>query len=82
MADGEGYFVSGSKDRTAKVWSIRNQGNSGATMGCRLTYGGHQKSVFAVELMENMDSVVSCDGSVHVSEEGGRERGEVERGRE
>ena len=36
-------------------------------MGCRLTYGGHQKSVFAVELMENLDSVVSCDGTVHVS---------------
>ena len=78
MADGESYFVTGSKDRTAKVWTIRNHGNSSASMGCRLTYGGHQRSVFAVELMENMDSVVSCDGSLHVSE-GEREGGKEER---
>ena len=32
----------------------------------RFTYSGHQKSVFAVELVENMDSIVSCDGAVHV----------------
>ena len=67
MADGEHYFVSGSKDRTAKVWSVRNQGSSSGSVSCSLTYGGHQKPIFAVELMENLDSVVSCDGSVHVS---------------
>ena len=67
MADGEHYFVSGSKDRMAKVWNVRNQGNGNGTMGCSLTYAGHQKPVFAVKLMENLDSVVSCDGTVHVS---------------
>ena len=66
-ADGEHYFVSGSRDRTAKVWSVRNHGNNSGSVGCRLTYGGHQKPVFAIELMENLDSVVSCDGTVHVS---------------
>ncbi len=68
-ADGEHYFVSGSKDRTAKVWSIRNHGTggSGSVVGSRLTYSGHQKPVLAVKLMENLDSVASCDGSVHVS---------------
>ena len=66
-ADGEHYFVSGSKDRMAKVWSIRNHGTGSGSVGCRLTYSGHQKPVFAVELMENLDSVASCDGSVHVS---------------
>ena len=66
-ADGEHYFVSGSKDRTAKVWSVRNHGTGSGSVGCSLTYAGHQKPVLAVELMENLDSVVSCDGSVHVS---------------
>ena len=67
MADGEHYFVSGSKDRTAKVWSVRNQGSGSTMVNCSLTYAGHQKPVIAIELMENMDSVVSCDGYVHVS---------------
>ena len=51
----------------AKVWSVRNHGNASGSVGCSLTYSGHQKPVVAVELMENLDSVVSCDGSVHVS---------------
>ena len=49
------------------MWSVRNHGTGSGSVGCNLTYSGHQKPVIAIELMENLESVVSCDGSVHVS---------------
>lgn len=67
LSDGEHYFVSGSKDKTAKIWSLRNQGKGSAVLGCQLTYSGHQKPVAAVELLERTDTVASCDGTVQVS---------------
>ena len=67
VADSEHYFISGSRDKTVKVWSLRNNGPGSGTVSSRLTYTGHQKPVAAVELLENLDSVVSCDGTVHVS---------------
>ena len=66
LSDGEHFFVSGSKDKTAKIWSLRNQGKASATVGCQLTYSGHQKPVVAVELLERIDTVASCDGTLQV----------------
>ncbi len=66
LSDGEHYFVSGSKDKTAKIWNLRNQGKGSGNVGCQLTYGGHQKPVVAVELLERIDTVASCDGTLQV----------------
>ena len=66
LSDGEHFFVSGSKDKTAKIWSLRNQGKGSASVGCQLTYTGHQKAVTAVELLERIDTVASCDGLLQV----------------
>lgn len=66
VSDGEHFFISGSKDKTVKIWSLRNQGHASA-VGCQLTYSGHQKPVVAVELLERTDTVASCDGALHVS---------------
>lgn len=68
LSDGEHFFVSGSRDKTAKIWSLRNQGHGSASVGCQLTYSGHQKAVLAVELLERVDTVASCDGTLQVSQ--------------
>ena len=67
VSDGEHFFLSGSRDKTVKVWSLRNQGFGSTAISPQLTYTGHQKPVVAVELLEETDIVVSCDGLLHVS---------------
>lgn len=66
LSDGEHFFISGSKDKTVKIWSLRNQGRSSSAVSCQLTYNGHQKAVVAVELLERTDTVASCDGTLQV----------------
>ena len=68
VSDGENFFVSGGKDKCVRVWSLRNQGVGSNAVQPQLTYTGHQKSVVAVELLEEIDMVASCDGALHVSE--------------
>ena len=36
VADNESYFVSSSKDRTVKIWNLRNHGDGKALVPCRL----------------------------------------------
>ena len=66
VSNSETYFVSASKDKTVKMWSLRNHGDGLASLGCRLTYTGHQKPVVSAALLENIPNVVSCDGTLHV----------------
>ena len=67
VLDSEHLFVSGSKDRTVKIWSLYNEGDGSAALSPRLTYSLHQKPVAKVDVI-NQQNVVSCDGgSVHVS---------------
>lgn len=67
VSDNEQIFVSTSKDKMAKVWKLGNHGDGSSRLNCCLTYSGHSKSVIGAELVEGIDQVVSCDGSVHVS---------------
>ena len=67
VSDNEQVFVSTSKDKTAKIWKLGNHGDGSSRLNCCLTYSGHSKTVIGAELMEGIDQVVSCDGSVHVS---------------
>lgn len=62
---GEDYFLSGSKDKTVKLWPLYNHGDGTREVDPRLTYTDHRKSVFYVAQLEALQEVVSCDGTVH-----------------
>lgn len=63
---GEDYFLSGSKDKTVKLWPLYNHGDGTQEVDPRLTYNDHRKSVFYVGQLEASQEVVSCDGTVHL----------------
>lgn len=63
---GEDYFLSGSKDKTVKLWPLYNYGDGTRELEPRLTYTDHRKSVFCVAQLEALQEVVSCDGTVHI----------------
>ncbi|KAF7666791.1 hypothetical protein LDENG_00091650 [Lucifuga dentata] len=63
---GEDYFLSGSKDKTVKLWPLYNHGDGTQEVEPRLTYTDHRKSVFYVGQLEALQEVVSCDGTVHL----------------
>ncbi|XP_062274644.1 WD repeat-containing protein 81 [Scomber scombrus] len=63
---GEDYFLSGSKDKTVKLWPLYNHGDGTQEVEPRLTYNEHRKSVFYVGQLEALQEVVSCDGTVHL----------------
>lgn len=63
---GEDYFLSGSKDKTVKLWPLYNQGDGTREVEPRLTYSEHRKSVFYVGQLEACQEVVSCDGTIHL----------------
>lgn len=63
---GENYFLSGSKDKTVKLWPLYNHGDGTQEVEPRLTYNNHRKSVFYVGQLEASQEVVSCDGTVHL----------------
>nr|XP_020659174.1 WD repeat-containing protein 81 isoform X1 [Pogona vitticeps] len=63
---GEDFFLSGSKDKTVRLWPLYNQGDGTHEAEPRLTYAQHKKSVFYVGMLEAPQHVVSCDSTVHV----------------
>ncbi|XP_019943786.2 WD repeat-containing protein 81 [Paralichthys olivaceus] len=63
---GEDYFLSGSKDKTVKLWPLYNHGDGTQEVEPRLTYTDHRKSIFYVGQLEASQEVVSCDGTVHL----------------
>ncbi|XP_044104108.1 WD repeat-containing protein 81 isoform X1 [Neovison vison] len=62
----EDFFLSGSKDRTVRLWPLYNSGDGTSETAPRLVYTQHRKSVFFVGQLEAPQYVVSCDGAVHV----------------
>lgn len=62
----EDFFLSGSKDKTVRLWPLYNCGDGTCETEPRLTYAQHKKSVFYVSQLEAPQQVVSCDGTVHV----------------
>ncbi|XP_036926288.1 LOW QUALITY PROTEIN: WD repeat-containing protein 81 [Sturnira hondurensis] len=62
----EDFFLSGSKDRTVRLWPLYNSGDGTSETAPRLIYAQHRKSVFFVGQLEAPQHVVSCDGAVHV----------------
>ncbi|XP_006891084.1 PREDICTED: WD repeat-containing protein 81 isoform X1 [Elephantulus edwardii] len=62
----EDFFLSGSKDRTVRLWPLYNYGDGTSETAPRLVYAQHRKSVFYVGQLEAPQYVVSCDGAVHI----------------
>jgi len=66
VLDNENSFLSGGKDRTVRLWSVRNTGEGEAIVGAQSVYSGHRKSVFSVSFLPGPGLAVSCDGSVQL----------------
>lgn len=65
--DNESSFISGSKDKTVKLWSLKlHGGNKKNQQTCQWTYSHHKKPVNSLLFLESLRVCVSCDGSVHV----------------
>ncbi|XP_056414671.1 WD repeat-containing protein 81 isoform X2 [Hyla sarda] len=61
---GEDFFLSGSKDKTVRLWPLYNYGDGTRDIEPRLVYTEHKKTVFYVGQLESVQQIVSCDGGV------------------
>ncbi|KAG8450775.1 hypothetical protein GDO86_003152 [Hymenochirus boettgeri] len=63
---GEDFFLSGSKDKTVRLWPLYNYGDGTRDIEPRHTYADHKRSVFYVGQLESVQQLVTCDGAVHI----------------
>ena len=62
--DNENSFLSASRDRTVRLWSVRNVGEGDSQVSAQAVFSSHKKSVFYVSFLNGPGHAVSCDGSL------------------
>jgi len=66
VLDNENSFLSSGRDKSVRLWSLRNMGDGTSVGAAQSVYSGHRKSVFSVSYLATSGLAASCDGVVQL----------------